>query len=94
MAKKQLKWSEFSLKNVAGIRDYLTLRNPVGGEKVLTEINKAAHGLLDFPFIGTAGKRAGTRALVLKKYPYKIVYKVTAHSVIVAAVYHQSLQIA
>jgi plasmid stabilization system protein ParE len=44
--------------------------------------------------MGGAGKRVGTRALVLKKYPYKIVYRVTAKSVTVVAVYHQSLKIA
>jgi toxin ParE1/3/4 len=92
--KKQLKWSEFSRENVAGIRDYLTIRNPAGAANVLTEIRATAHNLIDFPLIGKTGKRAGTRELVLKKYPYKIVYKITAKSVIVAAVYHQSLKIA
>jgi toxin ParE1/3/4 len=90
VGKKQLKWSNFSRENVAGIRDYLTLRNPVGAEKVLNEIRTTARNLINFPLLGATGKRAGTRALV----SYKIVYRVTAQSVIVVAVYHQSLKIA
>lgn len=94
MPKKQLKWSHFSRENVAGIRDYLLLRNPVWASNVLDEIRETARNLIDFPLIGKKGQRAGTRVLVVKKYPYKIVYRVTAQSVIVVAVYHQSLRIA
>jgi plasmid stabilization system protein ParE len=43
----------------------------------------------DFPLIGHQGRRSGTRELVLTKYPYILIYRVTVTKIIVAAVLHQ-----
>ena len=40
--------------------------------------------------IGHEGKRAGTRELVITKYPYTIIYRLTADKVRIVAVTHQS----
>jgi addiction module RelE/StbE family toxin len=87
--KKLLEWSIRSRNNVADIRDYLISKNPVAAERVLDVIRQVATGLRDFPLIGHSGRRANTRELVLSKYPYIVVYRVTASKVIIAAVLHQ-----
>jgi len=71
--KKLLDWSIRSTLNVESIRDYIENDNPAAAQNVLAEIRKAAHSLRNFPMLGHAGKRAGTRELVLSKYPYTIV---------------------
>lgn len=88
--KRQLEWSLRSQKNVAEIRDYIAVDNPQAARKVLSAIRRAAGGLIQFPMIGHFGRRAGTRELVINRYPYVIIYRLTAKKVLVAAVLHQS----
>jgi hypothetical protein len=40
--------------------------------------------------LGKPWRRAGTRKLVLKKYPYSIIYRLTPVAVFVLTVAHQS----
>jgi toxin ParE1/3/4 len=82
-------WSIHSRNNVADIQDYLVSKNPVAAGLVLDAIRNAAMGLRDFPLIGHPGRRASTRELVLPKYPYTVIYRVTASKVIIVAVLHQ-----
>lgn len=88
--KKLLEWSIRSLSNVASIEEYIEADNPAAAHKVLGEIRKAAHCLTDFPMLGHTGQRAGTRELVLTKYPFTIIYRLTANKVFILAVAHQS----
>jgi toxin ParE1/3/4 len=87
--KKRLEWTIRSQNNVADIQDYLIGKNPAAADRVLNEIRTTARGLCDFPLLGHQGRRAGTRELVLIKYPYIVIYRVTVTKVIVAAVLHQ-----
>jgi plasmid stabilization system protein ParE len=87
--KKRLEWSIRSRNNVADIQDYLIGKNPVAAASILNEIRLLAGSLCDFPLIGHSGRRANTRELVLKNYPYTVIYRVTATKIIIAAVLHQ-----
>jgi plasmid stabilization system protein ParE len=87
--KKRLEWSIRSALNMEGIRDHIEQDNPAAALSVLAEIRKRAKGLLAFPMIGHEGKRPGTRELVLQKYPYTIIYRLTADKVRIVAVVHQ-----
>lgn len=91
--KKRLEWSYRAALNVEGIRDYIERDNAKAAQNVLSEIRKSARHLLEFPFTGHEGKRAGTRELVLPKYPYTILYRLTAGKVRIVAVLHQALKI-
>lgn len=88
--KKRLEWSIRSSVNVESIRDYIESENPAAAQNVLTEIRATAYSLRDFPMLGHPGQRAGTRELVLSRYPYTIVYRLSADRVRVIAVTHQS----
>lgn len=90
--KKLLEWSTRSALNVESIRDYIERDNPVAALSVLAEIRKGARGLLEFPMLGHEGKRTGTRELVMPKYPYTIIYRLTADKVRIVAVVHQARQ--
>jgi plasmid stabilization system protein ParE len=56
------------------------------------EIKSTAELLLNQPLLGKPWVRAGTRKLVLSKYPYSIIYKLTQSKVFVLAVAHHSLK--
>jgi toxin ParE1/3/4 len=88
--KKPLEWSPRSRRNVESIRDHIAADNPVAAQSVLDEIRRTAEGLGGFPMLGHVGQRAGTRELVLPKYPYIIVYRLTAKKIGIVAVTHQS----
>lgn len=89
-AKKLLEWSIRSLSNVASIEEHIEADNPTAARKVLGEIRKTAHNLTEFPMMGHTGQRVGTRELVLAKYPFTIIYQLTARKVFILAVAHQS----
>ncbi len=89
-ARKLLEWSIRSLSNVEGIKEYIEANNPTAARKVLGEIRRAAHGLIDFPMIGHTGRRAGTRELVIDRFPYLIIYRLTVKKILIVAVIHQS----
>ena len=88
--KKLLEWSIRSSLNVAEIRDYIANENPQAAQSVLHEIRRVANNLCAFPMLGHAGRRTGTRELVINRYPYLIIYRLSAKKVHILAVVHQS----
>lgn len=90
--KKPLEWSPRSQRNIESIRDYIAADNKVAAQSVLDEIRRAADGLRNFPAIGHAGQRPGTRELVLPKYPYTLIYRITPKKIGIVAVLHQRVK--
>lgn len=88
--KRLLEWTIRSSANVAGIRDHIAGDNPQAAQNVLDEIRRVANSLRTFPMLGHVGRRAGTRELVITRYPYLIIYRLDAKKVRILAVVHQS----
>lgn len=88
--KKQLEFSLLSIANMEAIRLRIAADNPIAASRVIESVASTADKLMDFPMLGHIGRRPGTRELVLSKYPYTIVYRLTMKKVIIAAVIHQS----
>ncbi len=84
--KKPLEWSPRSQRNIEFIRDYIAANNTVAAQSVLDEIRRAAESLRNFPMLGHIGQRAGTRELVLSKYPYTLIYRLTQKKIGIVAV--------
>ena len=87
--KKLLEWSPRAQRNIEAIRDYITPDNPVAARSVLDEICQAAERLRDFPMLGHPGRRSGTRELVLTRYPYILIYRLTQKRIGIVTVLHQ-----
>lgn len=88
--KRLLEWTIRSSANIAGIRDYIASDNPQAAQNVLGEIRRTANSLCAFPMLGHVGRRAGTRELVITRYPYLIIYRLGAKKVHILSVVHQS----
>jgi len=88
-SKKRLEWSKRAEKRLDAIYDYIALENTVAAQKVAIHLLDSAQSLVSFPEVGHAGKREGTRELVLTKYPYTLIYKLSATRIIIVAVVHQ-----
>ena len=89
-AKKQLEYSARFVANMEAIRMYIDSDNPGAANRVLQAVLSTAEELADFPALGHVGKRAGTRELVLSKYPYTIIYRLALKKINIVAVVHQS----
>ena len=87
--KKLLEWSPRSQRNIESIRDHIAADNPAAAQSVINAIRRAADGLRNFPVMGHAGQRLGTRELVLSKYPYTLIYRITPKNIGIVAVMHQ-----
>jgi len=88
--KRPLEWSPRSRRNIELIYDYIAADNPAAAQLVLDEIRRAAESLPNFPMLGHVGYRVGIRELVMSKYPYTLIYRVTSKKIGVVAVIHQS----
>lgn len=89
-AKKRLEFSHGSIADMEAIKKYISADNPKAAERVINRMIEAADQLIDFPMMGRTGRKVGTRELIIPKYPYLMVYRLTAAKIIVIAVAHQS----
>lgn len=87
--KKQLKLSERAIANMGVIKNHIAAENPVAADRVINSVFSVIDSLVDHPLMGQPGRRANTRELVLPKYPYTVIYRVTVSKIIIAAVLHQ-----
>jgi addiction module RelE/StbE family toxin len=76
------------LKNIA---EFIAQENPSASLKVSEYLTSSVDELIDFPHTGKPWQRE-SRKLVLSKYPYSIIYRVTPAKVIILAVAHQSFK--
>lgn len=90
VAKRRLEYTATAADDLESIQRYIAADNPKAAAQVVENIVDAADSLLDFPLLGKPWRRAGTRKLVLTKYPYSIIYRLTPDTVFVLTVAHQS----
>lgn len=87
---KRLEWSVRAGHDLASIIDYYAeVASPSVARLARDCIKAAADGLVSKPVLHRAGKR-GTRELVLKTFPYTVVYRATASTVRIVRVLHQA----
>ena len=86
---KRLEWTQRASEDVLAIYSYIAQDNRRAAEAVVSHLIASAQQLCQFPSLGRPGRRKGTRELVLTRYPYLLVYRVTAKSVSIATVVHQ-----
>jgi plasmid stabilization system protein ParE len=67
--------------DLEGISNYLYLHQPSFAASTIQRLYDAARSLKQFPYVGRAGKKSGTRELVLAPLPYLLVYSVDDQSV-------------
>jgi len=71
------------------IAEFIAHENPCASLVVSEFLTASADGLIDFPQMGKPWFRE-SRKLVLSKYPYSIIYRITPSKIIVLAVVHQA----
>jgi len=76
--------------DLEGISNYLYLHHPSFAASTIQRLYDAAKSLKEYPHIGRAGKKSGTRELILSPFPYLMIYSVDDHSVYILRFLHAS----
>lgn len=87
---KHVEYSTRAKNNLTNIKEFIALDNVSAATRVIESIIEAADGLAEFSTMGKTGEIAGTRELVISKYPYTLIYRLSADKVRIIAVLHQS----
>ena len=88
----QLRWTEEAASDLTRIADYLFEHAPERAAQLVRTVYDAPSSLLTFPGRGRAGKKRGTRELVLSPLPYIVVYTVRGEIVYVVRILHGAQQ--
>jgi addiction module RelE/StbE family toxin len=88
----ELRWTAEAANDLERIADYLLTNTPDRAPELIRRLYDAPTTLLTFPNRGRAGKKEGTRELVLTPLPYVIVYAVRADVLFVVRILHGAQQ--
>jgi toxin ParE1/3/4 len=86
----QVRWTTAAAGDLENIADYLFEKTPENAARLIREICQAAFALRIYPNRGRAGKKSGTRELVLSSLPYIVVYTVAGDVVHIARILHSA----
>ena len=84
----ELRWTQEAAADLEHITDYLFQNAPERAAELVRGIYNAPAALLAFPYRGRAGKKEGTRELVLPSLPYIVVYQVTGEVIHIVRILH------
>lgn len=81
-------WKRRALKDLERIAGHISKDNPAAAIKVINSIRKKVANLADHPKSGRVGRVAGTRELVVSKFPYVVAYWIVKGEIEILAVFH------
>ena len=86
----QVKWLRRALANLDQEAAYIAMDNPLIASEFVHHLRASAAMLADHPNIGRPGRIAGTRELVITRFPYILPYRVRNSAVEILRVFHMA----
>ncbi len=87
-----IRWTEKAQSDLVGIVEWIRFRDPVAAERIADRILQLIERLDQFPFLGRAGRVAGTRELVIGRSPYIVIYTIEDRVPVMLRVLHGAMQ--
>jgi toxin ParE1/3/4 len=84
----QLRWLRRALENLDDEAAYIAKDSPQMAAEFVRQLRDDAALLADHPNLGRAGRIAGTRELVIKRFSYVLPYRVRDGAVEILRVFH------
>ena len=84
----QVRWTAAAAEDLENIANYLFDNVPEHAARLTRELYNSSSLLKNFPNRGRAGKKSGTRELVVSSLPYIIVYEVAGDVVHIVRILH------
>lgn len=86
--------AEPASRDLENIIDFIALDNPAAARQIYRSIVSSAGRLTKIPYMGRAGRLAGTREFSISKLPYLLVYEISENAITILAVFHSSRNLA
>ena len=80
-------------RDINEIKDYLIERDPTAAEKVRQHILRAIDLVSEYPLVGPKTEISDVRVKLVKPFPYRIYYRVTAGFLDILHVRHMARQV-
>lgn len=84
----QVKWLRRALQNLDEEADYMAKNSPQAASDFVRHVRASVAMLVAHPDIGRPGRVAGTRELVINRFPYIVPYRVRRGEIEVLRVFH------
>jgi addiction module RelE/StbE family toxin len=84
----QIVWTATAIRHLEAIQAYIEQDKPEAARGVARAIGKAVAYLAAHPHLGRAGRKPGTRELIIADAPYLIPYQVKGERLTILAVLH------
>lgn len=84
----EVRFTEIALSDLESTFDYISTENPKAAREIIEQILEGLEQLKKFPESGRAGRRRGTRELVISNLPYIIIYRLNKNSLEILTVLH------
>jgi toxin ParE1/3/4 len=84
----ELRWTQEAAADLEHIADYLFQIAPERAGELVRGIYNAPSALVTFPYRGRAGRKEGTRELVLSSLPYIVVYQINGEVIHIVRILH------
>jgi addiction module RelE/StbE family toxin len=81
-------WTETAVRHLCAIQAYIEQDKPQAAQRVAAAIREAVAYLAAHPHLGRAGRKPGTRELVIADTPYLVPYTVKGDRLTILAVLH------
>lgn len=84
----RLRWSAAAVDDLQGIAEYLFEKSPLTAAQLIRKIYEAPSSLKTYPNLGRAGRKEGTRELVITPLPYILVYQIAGDAAYILRILH------
>ena len=88
----RIRWTAPAAADLECIKDYLQQHFPQFAQRTVLRIYDSIRSLKASPYRGRAGRRTGTRELVLTPLPYVVVYWVKGEAIEILHIYQSAQQ--
>ncbi len=90
--RKPLLWSRRAARDLLDIDQYVAREDVAAATRVVSHILRQARLLETEPLLGKRRFAGSHRELVLNRYPFSVIYRITRGTVIIVRVLHQRRQ--
>ncbi len=84
----ELLWTRRSLQDLERIHSFIARDNIKVARKTILSIKKAVEQLTYYPFMGKAGRKEGTRELVVARTSFIVIYRLRKEAIEILRILH------
>lgn len=88
----RVRWLRTAIRNLDAEADYIAQDNPAAATEMFHHVMARVDALADFPHAGRPGRVAGTRELVVDRYPLIVPCRILGDEIHVLRVFHTRRQ--